>query len=185
MALSKEQWFSKISAWVPTWFFESEFYQVAYFMGIAKLLSDVQQFSEDERDDTFILLASPESLSSLGAERGIEQGASESQESYAVRVQHIVNVANPAALLIALNATLNNGPALLIENFQYGFFDDAIFCDTFDARWLDETKTYDIFTVIVPVQTAGVDADIMTGLVNAIDANKAFGVLADVLYNAT
>lgn len=185
MALTKDQWFTKISAWVPSWFFEQSKYNVAYFKGIAKLFADAQAFSEAEVGDTFILDADPDSLSALGEERGVNQGASESQGSFASRVQHIVNVANPDALPGVISIALNNGVATVIENWQYGFFDDALFFDDYGARWLDQHKNYNFITVLAPLQTGGVDADIEAAVVAAIDDNKAFGVLADVLYDAT
>jgi hypothetical protein len=188
MALTKEQWFQKLKGWVPTWFFSSAEYQEAHFYALAELLRLLQVEMEAHRDQTFILQSTAPTLDLHGAERSTTRFAAEPDAHYADRIRLISNTVTVDVLDPAINATLNNGVCIFIENWAYGWFDEdaasaeEYFFDTEDTIWLDKTKTWNWFTVVIPIQTGGTPSVIQSDIISAIEANKALGVAYDVMY---
>lgn len=198
MAQTATQWYAKISKFVPSWYFEGQEQSVCFtrgvFKGLAAVLAQCQQDADDQQAATFIMnTVDVAPITDLhGAERNTPRGGGESDSSYRPRIRDaLFKPVGSAELAIAVNAVLHNGVGDFIENSQNGFWDDgnttAIFWDDAadNARWLDSHKWYNWWTLIVPIQTGGVQADIRTAIVAAIEANKAFGTTYDILYKST
>ena len=186
MSLTQAQWYSKLSKFVPGWLFEdraaAECYTVALFNAIAAVLSQIQSDSDSCFNSTFLTSSTTPVLDLMGAERSVLRNPGESDASYAARIQQIFNSSELSNLQALVNGVLNNGSAQFILNGQYGFHDDAMFCDDTTSRLMDGTKNYNYFTIIVPIQTGGTQAVIQAAIITSIEQNKALGVAYDVLY---
>lgn len=182
MALTQDQWLSKLRRFVPAWMFEDEGRNLAIFNGMAKLLADHGTEADDLIDQTFLLEASDSYLDLHGSERGVRRLAGEEDDAYRERIRYIRNSIALNTIFPAVKAVLNNGDPIIIENWQYGFADSELFCDCEDSVYLDRTRIYNRFTVIIPIQTGGDEEAIKTLIVQVLDQNRALGVFADVLY---
>lgn len=192
MALTLQQWHDKIEKFVPRWYFEEiDGLADAVFWGVAAVFHGIQQDVDDQQAATFITESEAPILDLLGDERSIIRNPGEGDPSYAGRIQSGLFVSvGLAELQTVVNAALNNGPAFFIENLQYGYYDDPdisetpgfLYYDDYYSRWLDLTKWYNWWTVIIPEQTAG-DANIIkAAVISGIESNKAFGTTYDILY---
>lgn len=188
MALTRNQWYAKISKFVPSWWFEDAeadvCYAVALFQAIAAILEQVQKDADDQFDATFITRQTTPIEDLSGQERGIPRNPGESDVSYAARIQQLFGVSDEPNLQEVVDGVLNNGPAFLIENAVYGFYDDEFFLDDTVSRLLDLTAFYNWFTIIIPIQTAGDQAVMQAAIITALEADKALGVTYDVLYGS-
>ena len=192
MAQNTDQWLGKLQKFVPGWMFsEDSELSVAVFTAMAALFSGIQQDADDQQAATFILTSPGPVLDLIGSERSIPRDPGELDAAYAVRIQNGLFTPVGATEIQALvNSVLNNGPALFIENSQYGFFDDTedeFFYDDPDGlvRWLNHKKWYNWWTLVTPIQTGGSDPEIQAALVAIIEANKALGTTYDILYGST
>ncbi len=181
MALSAAQWNSKIKKFVPAWRFTEAPTEQAFFQAIAALFNAYDNDLDDHFNSTFYTRATTPILDDEGAERSVTRESGELDASYAARIQVIANSNNLTALKAAVDGCLNNGTSVFIENEQYGFMDDAMYCDDPDSLLLDSTKQYNFFTVIIPGQTAGDFAAILASIISALETDKALGVSYDVL----
>lgn len=183
MALSQAQWFAKLKSWVPTWFVqESSGYAVAHMKALAKVLSQMQTDSEDETSQTFLLEATGSYLDLHGSERGVIRYSGETDDAYRERIRYLLNTTSYSSLLAVLTAALNNGTPRIIENRNYGFFDDALFFDSGEI-WLDKTKWWNWLTVLIPAQNVNDHATIRAAIVQLMNRNKALGVTYDVAFD--
>ena len=198
-AQTVDQWYAKLKKWVPGWWFEnnnnlSVAVTSAIFYGAAAVYQQIEQDMLDQQAATFILNSPAPVLDLLGDERSVARTTGESDASFQPVVQNCLfrNVGQ-VELLALINAQLTVTPAFLIENEQYGFYDDADvsttngipYFDDYWSRWLSTQKTYNWWTVIIPIQTGGTDATIMANLISIIEANKALGTTYDVLYRSS
>lgn len=150
--LNQDQWYAKLKSWVPSWFFESEFYNVAVFKAVAKLLSLTQNSSDAHFTQTFILQSTGEYLDTHGEERNIPRvSPAEPDPLYAKRVQNIINSSNKPAIKALVDALLIVGECKIIEHMT-----DGIFCNRGSFLNRDEVFTdrrhYNYFSVIIPPQ---------------------------------
>lgn len=196
MALTTDQWYSKLKTWVPSWYFQGEEQSVCFtrgvFKGFAAVLSQIQTDCDDAQSSTFIMNAADVApiVDLHGSERSQARNG-DLDAPYKIRIRDcLFKRVDALSLAAAADAVLNNGNVTMIENWQNGFCDDdnstALFFDDSadNARWLESTKWYNWWTMIVPIQTAGVEADIKTAIVAAIEANKAYGTTYDILFKS-
>ncbi len=196
MAQTADQWYEKIKRFVPSWYFEGEEKTICYtrgvFMGLAAVLAQVQDDVDSQQSATFIMSSDDVApVTDLhGDERSIDRLVGESDADYRPRIRDGLFVpVGGVQIAAAVNAVLNNGEGFFFENAKYGFFDDAVnadalFCDDTESRLTESTKWYNWWTVIIPIQTAGVQATIMANIVAAIEANRAYGTTYDILYRS-
>lgn len=182
MALTQQQWYDRLKSWVPTWVFENEDVNRAHYMAFAKVLHTVQTDAEALAAQTFLDDAAGSVLDLHGSERGVNRLAGELDATYRDRIRYIVNATTYSNILAKLTGVLNNGTPQIIENWLYGYADDAIFADDLTAVYLSGTKNYDRFTVAIPVQTIVDDTAVKTAILSVLDENKALGVFYDVIY---
>jgi hypothetical protein len=157
MADTKELWYDKLESWVPKWFFAEPELQEAYWWGIAAVMEAVECAILDHQRETFICLSENPYLEEHGLERGLTQGETESDASFCLRIQSIINTANCPYILESVRGLLNNNPELarIVEHVEQGaFFDREFFYNSFDAYQAvpPEEIDYNFFTLIIPVQ---------------------------------
>lgn len=194
MAQTADQWYAKLKKFVPSWYFEGDEQAVCYtrgvFKGLAAVMAAVQSDADDQQAVTFIMNAADVApyTDLHGSERSVIRQPGELDAAYKIRIRDGLFVQVGSIQLIpAVNAALNNGAGEFVENYQYGFFDDAadsgFFYDT-TSRYLESQKWYNWWTVFIPIQTGGVQADIMAAIVTAIELNRAMGTTYDILYGS-
>lgn len=149
--LSQDQWYQKLRSWVPRWFFETEYYNVAVFNAIAKILSTTQDKADQHFVETFILQSHGEFLDAHGDERNIPRITGEPDPLYARRVQQIVNNSNKPDIKALVDALLITGESKIIEHQM-----DGIYCNR--GSYLNrrevftDRRLYNYFTVLIPPQ---------------------------------
>lgn len=198
MAQTADEWYAKLKKFVPSWYFEGDEADVCYtrgvFKGLAAVMAQIQADCDDQQAVTFIMNAADVApFTDLhGSERSIPRKSAEIDTDYQPRIRDGLFVpVNQTEIESVVNACLNNGTGTFIENAIASFWDDdnttaIFFDDTADnSRWLESQKTYNWWTVIIPIQTAGVQATIMANIVAAIEANKAYGTTYDILYRSS
>jgi hypothetical protein len=193
-ALTTDQWYAKLQKFVPSWYFEEPDGEcAALYYSLAAMFSQIQEDTDSQQAACFILTSSAPVIDLIGAERECPRLPGESTAAYAVRMQNSLFLpVGETELQSVIDAALNNGEAFLIDNQEYGFFDDADITETngipyFDdywTRWLISQKTYNWWTAIIPEQTGGVDATIQATIIASIEANKAEGTTYDILYKS-
>lgn len=194
MALTKDQWYAKLKTWVPSWYFEGEEKTVCFtrgtFKGFAAILSQISQDCDDQVNSTYIMNAADVApiVDLHGAERNLTRNG-EIDSVYKPRIRDsLFKPVGSVQLAAAVNAVLVNGPAALIDNSSNGFFDDdnstaVCWDDTAqNARWLESQKWYNWWTLIIPNQPPAQEDSVLTAVIAAIEANRAFGTTYDVLY---
>jgi len=185
MALTKEQWASKIRTFFPQWFFEVEQNNIAFINGLSAALSATQVLMEENFNKTFIGNASDSLLELHGSERTVVRTTGESDSLYRERIRSLLNLSTQNELFNALKSCLSNGDPLLIENHNYGYFgfvDNELYFDDQKSIWLSHHKFWNWFTVIIPAQEFGNEALIKEAVIKVLEECKALGVTYDVEY---
>lgn len=195
-ALTKEQWLEKLRGYVPKWVFEDEKFQLAMWKGMARVLNESQVMVDGHLSETFVDTAVGVYLAQHGSERGITQRLGESISAFRTRVKQIRSGANCADLKTLIDSFLIVGVAQIIENSdQTNFLNRDGFLN---RNVINFPVTYDAFTVIVDQQVPSRDnflnrerflsredfvgsntslLPLFESLVNAINKNKAYGVV--------
>jgi uncharacterized radical SAM superfamily Fe-S cluster-containing enzyme len=150
MALSQADWYAKLKSWVPTWFFESEHFNVAEFQGIARLLSEAQQQSEDHVSQTFLSQATDTFLDTHANERNYRRLPQEIDAVFSPRIRSLLNQSNFPAIKILVDAFLIVGESTIREHFR-----DIIFLNReafYSRREVFTDIYYNAFSIIVEKQ---------------------------------
>lgn len=151
MALTQAQWYEKIKKFVPLWYFESEYYQLAYFQALAKVLAQTQADMEEFAAATFIEQATTPYLELHGDERNVDRITDEEDSAYATRIRYIANSSYKAALKRIIDAILIVGECEIREGWDgtnpylsrgFYFSRDEYFND----------YHYNVFTVLIEAQ---------------------------------
>lgn len=149
--LTKEQWYQKLKSWVPTWYFESEQYNVAVFNAIAKLLSRSQDVADQHFIETFLLQAHGEFVDAHGDERNVKRLPGEPDALYAPRIQKIINQSDRPDIQAIVDALLIVGKATIIEHAIEGPF-----CNRgayLNRKFIfTDRRYYNYFTVLIDKQ---------------------------------
>lgn len=175
-ALTQQEWFDKISAWVPKWFFESEHYQAAVFQAIAKVLASADTEMRAQFAETFITEAADDMLDQHGYERSILRNTGETDENYALRIQGFAINLDPISIEALATTFLLTGEAKLWEHDIEGMF-----CDRdamLNRRHVFSDIYYCAFSIVVPYQGGTAEAtEALEALASAVNASKALGTL--------
>lgn len=184
MALTKEQWASKIRTFLPQWFFEVENNNIAYINGLSAALAEIQSALEQNIEKSFIENSSGTLLELHGSERVVSRATNETDASYRERIRLLLNLTNYSELMTAIKAALNNGEPILIENDDHSFLGDdefGFYLNSDSAVLTDQYKNWNWFTVLIPPQTGGDENTIRRAIINTLEENKALGVTYDVV----
>lgn len=196
MASTKEQWFARLKSFVPSWFFESEKFQVAELWALARLLSESEEEVDRVVSQTFIGQASGSYLDLLGFERNVARLPGELDPQYRFRItsKSLVNNSNKPSLREIVNALLIKGKASMKEDWE-----GSVYCDRlnfFDRAEVVVEPIHNAFTIVVDKQLADpfsfldseyfADSEDFVGttdssdyvfqlIIAAVNQNKAFG----------
>jgi hypothetical protein len=175
-ALTKQQWFDKISAWVPKWYFEDENYQVAVFYALAKILNSADVEMRAQFDETFITRGVGLILDQHGYERSILRNSGESDANYSERIRQFAIALDPTNLAALATTFLVTGAATIYEHdLQIDGLDVDLFCD---RECILTDIYYCVFTVKVPYQGVGAPGlAALEAVATAVNASKALGTL--------
>jgi len=150
MALSREQWLSKIQTWVPTWFWEREQYNVAVFAALAATAASAQADAEGMVSETFLEEAAGAYLDLHGLERSVERVEDETDATYRPRIQNLISSTTKARIKEIVDKVLAEGECEVREGFQ-----DLLFCDRDQYCDDDEPlidQTFNFFLILVDRQ---------------------------------
>lgn len=194
--LSQAQWYARIHAILPDWWWEEEKLQVGHAMGLAKMLEQTQSVADQHVAITFIENADGEFLDEMGAERQRPRLLNEDEGPYRERIRNLYNQANAPALQKIVEALIFTGDAVVRNNpYDAPFFSRECF---FNRKWVYSELSYNTFEVVIskqlkaPYSFMGVeyfmsredcmgagesDQKLLDSIVAAVEANKALGTV--------
>ncbi len=150
MALTRDEWYSKLKSWVPTWFFESEYYNKAEFEGLAKILSEAQLQAEAHQSETFLSQADDTFLDLHANERNYRRLPQEIDAVFSPRIRSLLNQSNWPAIKALVDQFLIVGTSTIREHFR-----DIAFCNRenfWSRREVFMQIYYNAFSIIVEKQ---------------------------------
>ena len=118
MALSKEEWLEKLKQNVPSWFFEEEGTNVAWFSGIAAVLAALHEDADNLYSETVIETMSSDTLDAIGDERSIIRLGDELDSVYRPRLRNISNQSNCPAIKKAVDNIVIAGESTILQDYQ-------------------------------------------------------------------
>lgn len=196
MAQNLEQWYEKLRAWVPSWWFEQERYNVAVFMATAAMFQRVEQDTLDHFNTTFLGQATNPVLDLIASERGITRMAGESDSALVVRIQRITSQTDKTAIKQAVDKLLIVAGCKILEapqNSPYASRRCFASRDEIECSFKEN-----LFTIVVPKQihvpysfvsrlnfasrsnfagTSTTSTAEYASIITAVNAMKAFGVM--------
>lgn len=196
MALTQEQWYSKLKNLVPAWVTQNPKAQ-ATFMSVAKGLAEEQAIAEQHKTETYIKDGSDDFVALHGSERSVGRLPNESLEDYADRVQSIENQSNYPALKLLVDALLIRGTSVIIEHHSPNNFLDR--GGYLDRLIIDFQVLYNAFTILIDDQTpeaksfydrsffadredvygalGGSSDEVFNNIIKVVNKNKAYGTV--------
>jgi hypothetical protein len=153
-ALSQDDWYTKISKFVPSWYFEKESEPLpntpAVFRAMAAVFSQIQHDTDDGVNATFLTLSSDPVLDLMGDERSIARIPGELDPPYSNRVQRITSQTDEPDIQAAVDHLLLVMGCLIRESP-----DDHPYASrkNFASRdWYVTAYRQDFFTLVTPLQ---------------------------------
>lgn len=119
-----DQWYDKIKACVPKWFFEDEIVQKAVLYGWARIFYEIEANIQDHVDQTFLTKAVEDLLLEHGAERSVDKISGELESQYRIRIRNISNKSNIIDIKSIVDQLLMIGECILIEDYNNNLFMD-------------------------------------------------------------
>ncbi len=175
MGLTKAQWYSKLRALLPQWYWETEGNQVAHAKGLAKILEQTQADADDHFDETFISDATGDFLDLHGEERGIPRLTGELDDTYRERIRNISNRGNITAIEALVAAIVTDESAVVREHWKdLPCFDRTSYLNRRET-FMKVTRNF--FSVVLDAQ----DQAIYDALVAALDEARVMGVLYQII----
>lgn len=152
MYLTQAQWYDKLRAWVPSWFFEEEETNVALVQALAKDLSLADQSADDHFNATFITRAIANFIDIQGYERNILRLPGEADELYDPRVRNIINQSDVVDLKMLVDALLIQGQSTFWEPST----GEVISCNRgsfLSRKEIFQDMKYNTFSIVVDKQS--------------------------------
>ncbi len=176
MALTKDQWYSKLKGLVPTWVLFENTNAKSVFYGIAALLEQSQADYLDHVQETYIDNADTDYLDQHGLERSKERLLNEPNSSFSNRIKLIRNASNVSDLETIVNSQLETGACIFIENFDPdNFFNQNAFLN---RHIISTDHKYNAITIFVSNQGNPLDTvDLFRNIISAVEKEKAFGIV--------
>lgn len=147
---TQDQWYEKIKAWVPSWVFNDEYYQVAVFEAISKVIFELETRADEHQAETFIETADGGYLDEHGLERSLDRAPGELDPVFRERIRYITNSTSKPAIKRLVDALLTVGECTITEDF-----DGSVFCnrdDYMNRGAVLITAIYNVFSIIVDKQ---------------------------------
>ena len=199
---TQAEFFKKLEAWVPKWFFESPDVQDAAFQAWAKMFECIDLNIAEAEDQTYICRAIGACLEEHARERNLVRGSGEGDASLQERTKNIVNQNNCPAIKSIVDELLCVGESTIIEadSPNQPFFDRQDFYNR-DVLYTDADRV-NFFTIVIPDQEQpslecfydrggfynrddcfyssfprANKEEVYTAITDAVNKNKAYGVL--------
>lgn len=193
--LTQEQWFNKLSSFVPKWVLQENKNAEAHFWGLAKVLETLQVDVYNHLRETFITTASGEFLDILGNDRNKYRYTRELEESFRQRIREIINSVTYSAIKSLVDSMLINGECTIIEHYKSSLFYNRSAFYNRNAIPVDDL-TYNFFTIVINHQipeattfynrenfynrdfalgAVNSSIELFEGIINAVNENKALG----------
>jgi hypothetical protein len=205
MALTQQQWYTKLKGFVPSWWFEKQQYAVAYFNAMAAVFAQVDQDSDDQKNAVFLTRSTTPILDLSGEEQGeITRMGAEQDPSYVTRIQRITSATDPIDIKTAVDELLAVGQCLILEApIDNAFCSRGTFCSR-DSYISDFFRNF--FAIVVQPQehkpysfaargnfcsrsdfygTTSVSGSIYASIVATVNAMKADGVMYSIIESDT
>lgn len=116
MALTQAQWNTKITSFLPSWWFEQDRRAPALVQAIAAIFAQLDHDGLDAFNSTFITRATAPVLDLLGDERNLTRLAGESDPRFAARIQRITSQTDRISIKAAVDSLLINPGCKLLES---------------------------------------------------------------------
>jgi hypothetical protein len=170
--MTQEQRLAKLKSFLPSWFWENESLQLAFFSGVAKAITDVESVIVEYLDATTITNSAGEFLDAHGSERTVERLEEEFDEIYSPRVQSIRSKSFKSSIKSLVDMILLEGTCQVKEDHDDArvFFDRDAYFDRSDILI---GNTWDMFSIIFDQE----NDNVWESIVAAVDQAKAAGVL--------
>lgn len=147
---TQEQWFQKLKSWVPSWFFNEEYYNEAVFYALAKVLEELEAKASEHQAETFITQADSGYLDEHGLERNLIRGDFELDPSFSERIRYITNSTSVPAIKRLVDALLAVGECVIVEDYNAGIYlDREVFMNRGNI-FID--SIYNVFSIIMDKQ---------------------------------
>lgn len=182
MSLTADQWYQKLQKFVPGWWFDQDDpHTRAIFKGVAAVMTAIQQDSDDQFTQAFVMQSSAPILDLHGDERGVARGTVPPEDAplYAKRVQRITSATDNPSIQALVNSFLISGSCSIVESpadlYGMNHFTVHIPAQTHapysfaDRGYYTGRATYTGSDDVAP--------EIIASIQLAVDAAKAFGVL--------
>ena len=204
MALTQDQWFTKLKNLVPSWVFENKSENVAIFKGMAKVLEQSQKDLDSHIAETFIDSATEEYLLIHGEERSVDRLDGEFISAYRQRVKQIVSNSNLPAIKSLVDALLIRGEStIIVHSSESGNFLDRL--SFLDRNIIDFQVLYNAFTILIDyqipeptsfldrgvfldrefLQGSSISSDtVFSNIIKAVNKNKAYGTVYRLIERA-
>jgi hypothetical protein len=151
MALTQDQWYEKLKGFVPAWWFTQAKYAPAVFQGIAAMFAALQVDADDQFAATFLEQSGAPVLDVMGSERSVTRLTSETNASYAARIQRITSHTDLPAIKAAIDALLVNGTCTIAESpLDNPYIHRNAYCGR--DNYLTEMRQ-NFFWILLPSQT--------------------------------
>lgn len=179
MALTQQDWYSKLKSWSPGWFFEDEVLNEGVFQGIAAVFAAIEADIALLQSQTFFMQATAPYLDALGDERSADRSSGELDSTYSGRIRVLVNSCNLPALQAMATSLLATGVATICGPKTGLFSDRNVFSD---RRAILNDNWYNAFMIVIDTQPVGSTGDnALNAVASAIEAAKAGGVLFKIV----
>lgn len=118
MTVTQQEWYDRLSSWVPGWFFENQGVNYAHFWALAKLLAQQELIAEKKLNDTYINFAQGAYLDHKGEEWGVFRLFGESDEDYRIRIRRSIARSGVDKISIQNLVTELAGPLSLVQEWH-------------------------------------------------------------------
>lgn len=196
MGLTHDQIYDKLKGLIPSWFFEEEALNDAYFHGIASTLLQTQSDAEALLGQTFIDEATGEILDMHGEERSKTRLPGENDTLYQSRIRNLSNSCTKPDLLALVRSLIITGNASIREDFNdtvyasrgYYASREAIVCDRIENTFsvIIDKQVHAPYSFASRAHFASRETyagshesllAVLQAIVQAVNDNKALGTL--------
>jgi len=147
---TQEEWYQKLKSWLPTWFFNEEYYNEAVLQGIARVLVELESRASEHQIETFIALADGAYVDEHGLERNLTREELELDPIFSERIRYISNSTPVPAIKRLVDALLAVGEATIVEDFDAGVYLNRE--EFFNRGSVFIDAIYNVFSIIVDKQ---------------------------------
>ena len=166
-------WESKLKSFVPSWTYRGagRVRMNAVYSGMAAMLAAMEQDISDVFGQTFIEQAVGQYLAQHGFDRNKVRQNGESDAAFRQRIRTISSSAGCVPLHLIVNATLERGPAKIVEQDSLRTFLNGQFF-VGNNFFISGNAYHNHFIVIVP---RGNSDTVLNSIISTVNQDRAFG----------